>query len=124
MELFFEFPGEGGVVGEAASEAELCNGEAGGGEEGFGQQQAFAINVLVDAVAGVCLEFAHKVVFAEVDLFSQGVNRKVISQMIADVFYELLDFWVIGGCSKLLQLISHQGSVQENHKFYEKDFHI
>ena len=57
--MLFKFPGEGRIIPEAALEADICNGLAGGGEQLPGQQQALAGNILMDTVAGFRLEFSH-----------------------------------------------------------------
>lgn len=121
MEAFFEFTGEGGVIREAALVAKLCNGYVSRGQQAFGQQEPFAVDVLMDAEACVCLEFAHHVELAEVRCFCQGVNGQVLGEMAVDVGKDLLDFPVTGNAGKL-QLVVQDGPVQEDQKFHKEHF--
>lgn len=109
--MLLELTGKGGVVGEAAVIAKVSDRNGGSGEKGFGQQEPFAVDVLVDAVASVGLEFTHHIVFAEKYLFSQVIDGEVIGEMAVDVVQELLDLGVIGNAGELLQFLGHDGAV-------------
>ena len=122
-EAFLELPGEGGVIREAALVAELRNGNVGGGQQALCQQEPFAVDVLMDAEAGVSLELAHHVELAEIGCFCQGVNGQVIGEVAVDVGKDLLDFPVAGNAGKL-QLVVQNGPVQEYHKFHEQHFGV
>ena len=102
-EAALEFPGEGGVVSEAALVAKLCNGGVGGGEEGLGKQEALAVDVLVDAVAGICLELAHHVELAGIALLCQGIYGQLLREMAVDILQNPLDSLIVGHILQLLQ---------------------
>ena len=93
-------------------------------EQGTGFEQALAVDVLVDAVAGSVLEAAHEVVAAEVADGGQLVDGQVFRQVVVDVLDDRLNLIVIDDEVQRVNFPVDQGAVEQDHEFDEQHFDV
>ena len=89
---------------EAGFRADARDGHI-GAQQVACQDQPFVLDVLMQAVAGGFLEFAHEMVAAQEDLCSQTFNLDIFFQMTADIAEYLLDLGVVRDAFLCLQFM-------------------
>lgn len=110
---------EGGIIPKAAAFSHFDQAHA-SGNAFFCQDQPLFGQVVVDGVAGVSFEPAHKVIFTDAELFCQMVDGNGVRQMQVQIPQDPRDFFIQPGACDIPEGMLRQLLVDGDKKFQEE----